>query len=236
MANGRVLLGDALAIWNGIKSTLPFLEDEATVTVYLSPKGTRRDGYFLAAALGFSLVRRYDILAGTSPPPGLIMIVYDAASNSVQFTVRYRTCLTTGAIDNKARIFSECPVYAGPTEIVTGEPWNFAGAVPGIPGFPGAGGQAGLAGAMAAARANAFLPVLPFAKRGIVARSGTTPEPNPLKPAGTWVESPNPRPCGDQRSRGTLYQMVYSALTTPQGQGFKLNPQPQNVEHGLVGG
>ncbi|VTR92151.1 unnamed protein product [Gemmata massiliana] len=242
MAKGGVLLGDAMAIWNGIKSTLPFLEDEATVTVHLSPKGTRRDGYFLAAALGFSLVRRYDILAFNSPPPGMIMIVYDAASNAVQFTVRYRTCMTTGAIVNAERMFSELPVYTGPTEIFAGEAWNFiSSGIPGVPD-PGAGGgvaggQAGFAGALAALRAQAQVPKLPFAKHGILARSGTTLDPNPLNaPGNNWVESPNPRPSGDQRSRGTLYQMVYAALTTPQGSGFKLFPQPVNPEHGLTGG
>ena len=228
---GGAFLADFMAVWDGVKSALPYLEDEAVVTVSVGPNGTRREAYFLAAAVAFSLVRRYDIAKAAGPPPSVLMLEWDAASNEVRMTLRYKTCLVTAAASDTAKTLAKLYLLTGPPEEVRGADWNYTGVlgtnkdalgpliakldlVPGIRDMINT------------------KPVLPkpdlsrWVNRPILTRNQKTAGADPRKGVESVDYSPNPRPSGDHRSRGTLYQMVYSALTTPQGAGLKGGARP----------
>lgn len=253
--SGGPILGDALAAWDAIQSVLPHLENEATVTVTGNPRATRRELYFLAAATGFALAKRYDVLPGLSLPPSILMVEWDAGGNTVKFYVKYRTNLFTSSLANPTAL-GGLTLYTGPPETVYGAAWSFNGALsPGTPAFLtatgtttstlttllasgplglgmslGAGSGSAIGGAV---RPTITVPAgsSKWEGRPILTRESTVAvDPDPriaLGGGGGVIPAANPRPAGDYRSRGSLYNMVYSALTTPQGAGYKISPDPQ---------
>lgn len=231
------------------RNALPTLEDEATVVVVGNPKASKAELYFLAASVGFSLVRRYDILAEEFLPAGMIICEYDAASNAVSFTVKYTTCLTTSTWAVGWDEIRQIPVYGGPKNTVVGASWNFISAVTGTPSDPASAGEwkplttmadpNGTGGHLTRTRR---APAMPFAGRTILTTSNTCPNPNPtvaisvavpllngsveVPIPNTTVPTPNPRPAVDFRGRSTAINLVYSALTGPTGLGRKTFPEP----------
>lgn len=227
---GGPLLGDALAVWDAIQSALPYLEDECHVTVNVAPNGSRREAYFLAAAVGFSLVQRIDVAQVLGPPPSVIMLEWDAASNAVKFTLSYRTCIPTAYVGDSEKQLQKIYLFNGPPEEVIGADWNWTGVLAAHIDVEGPittllllvpGGRELLGRKPKVAK-----PVLRFSGRPILTRLNKCAEPNPAKAPGEIVFSPNPRPYSDNRSRGTAYELLYAALTTPQGAGLKEFPSP----------
>lgn len=233
------VFGDLWAGWDAIQSALPYLEDEAIVTVNVNPKGTRKEAYFLAAAVAFSLVRRYDHTQYLGPPPSIIKLEYDAAGNTVRMSLRYKTNLATAAAAGLRDTVGKLAIINGPPEEIVGERWNYTGVLAAqidtggplslvIDRIPGARETLGIKVPVPA-------PKLRFTGRPILTRNPTCAQPDPTKPATETVFSPNPRPVGDSRTRGTMYNLVYAALTTPQGAGLKEFPAP-TVANQYIGG
>lgn len=207
----------------------PHLEDEATVEVVGQPGSTKKQLYFLALSAAFSLVRRIDLKffgRNILPPPGMLMIEYDAADHWVRATIRYRTSMLQAAAANLAGAnalgglnpFSEVPlntlpVYAGPKCDVVGASFSFTGGVtpeesralsvflPGVAGFLDSA-TAGIPTSSTSAPA----PKLPFAGKTILTPCAQVADPNPDLPGagGAVIPSPNPKPPGDNRSRGAV--------------------------------
>lgn len=138
---------------------------------------------------------------------------------------------TPTASDTPLRVFQK-PVFVGPPETINGAPWGFSGAfATGLPTTATANGA----------------PRLEFEGRTILTRSPTCINPDPSLPADNpnVIGSPNPRPAGDNRSRGSipipggngnaqaLASLVFSALTNPGSADLLTYPQPKS---GPLGG
>ncbi len=210
-------------------NSLPRLEDEATVEVKGQPGATKRDLYFLALATASSLVRRFDavaVAASIPPAPGMLMIEYDAAANWVRCTLRYSTNFMY-AIGNNLIPFSgqpnplEAPVFQGPKEVTYGQGYNFG---PNILGL----GNGGLAGLVLSPLVAKFSPAVPWVNRNILTPNPTCFDPTPgapvPQPSSTVVPSLNPKPTGDNRSRGTVgsFPPQYGGNPTDAGPGTGL--------------
>lgn len=203
----------AKRVWNSLGS----IEDEVSVRVSYNPQANKQAVYYLAAAIGFGLVQRLTPKGfGFVPPPGSIGIEYDAASNEVVFHLKYSsalaTVLTFGAGGAALR---NIPIYEGPKGNLQlkGGAWSFTGgAAPG-----------GVIGTV---------PDLPFTGKTTLARGYTCDD--PLGVDGTVI-TPDVRPSGDSRSRGSLVWLVSQALATPAGipTVTYLSPTEQNR---LIGG
>lgn len=189
------------AVVNGLISNCPTLEDEVTVEVVGQPGTTKQQLYYLAMAAANGIVRRPGSLAGLPPTMGLLMIEYDAADHWVRCTIRYKTS-TLGSIRvfGDKNFYNSMAVYRGPQCEVVGSEFDFTNAV--LAGIP-----------RSSTSANA--PQLPWAGRVILTACPTTQEPQvgPITqaPAPTptviqtrVINSPNPKPPGDNRSRGTV--------------------------------
>lgn len=147
--------------------------------------------------------------------------------------------------------FNQSVVYRGPRCDVVGAPLGFvSNELPGIPGAPGTARNRGAA------------PKLPWVSRTILTSCPTVQDPYPL-PAieqppprsldvhrTTLIESPNPKPSGDKRSRGSvpgtptgsalgavtpdkccpktnyIVHLVTAALTYPGGTAFETFTPP----------
>lgn len=252
-AGPAIVTGGQIA--GGIKSALPHIDDEVTVTVVGQPGAKRRDLYFLALSAACSVVRRFDAAQKVAPPPGLLLLEYgigtDAEDHVVAVTLRYKTSLLSSAVaasvaSNPAAaagaivggplaagiaaaageylaaaskplpLYSELAVFSGPKDEVIGAPFNFTGYL--VPGLPSSSTASGA-------------PKLPFAERTIITKADTVPDPNPILPPGAaaLIPSSNPRPPGDNRSRGAvpmtnpstqaveqlLVAMVHSVISNP---------------------
>ncbi len=206
-----------LAALREIANTVPRLEDEVTVEVVGNPGASKQQLYFLALAAANGMVHRFapllDFNPLVAPTMGMLMIEYDAADNWVRCTLRYSTstlaAATTG--DRRPTYYNDLAVYRGPQCKVVGEAFDFTSAtLPGIPASAVAGGSA---------------PVLPFEKQTIVTPCATTNTPNPkpitqdpatnANPEPTpIIPSFNPKPPGDNRSRGSA---VYPGASGTSG-------------------
>jgi hypothetical protein len=214
----------ALSFLSESKKQVPVLEDEVTVEVRGQPGSTKKQLYYLALSTAFGLIRRFDVSVGNvflAAPPGVLMCEYDAADHWVRATVRFRTNLiasaATSVIESAAQntfnilggivtyaidaylsdtqnrplpIYSQAVVYSGPKEEVVGGPFNFTGAItPAVPTQKRSEGA----------------PQLPFEGRVILTTAPSVREPNPYPAAlGQTIPTPNPKPPGDNRSRGTF--------------------------------
>lgn len=115
------------------------------------------------------------------------------------------------------------PVIAGPSDTVIGGPWDFDGPV----------------------LSNIIKPTLPFAGSVILTDEEQIPEPRARTggiSAGIGgvisgltskpITTPNPRPAGDARSRGSLCWLVYQSLVSSpesqEGQGTHTYPLPSD--------
>lgn len=184
------------------------------------------------------------LLAFITPSYGMLMSEDDSADNWVRCTVKYEVGMygaVSAASINKLfgipsgfgslgpSIFDQLTVYRGPQCSVNGGTFNFvatplvgtsgilsplAGAIPGIPTSP----------------SSAAAPKLPFAGQPILTSCPITNTPSPLgvqenpaptfplsTPTGPVIPSPNPKPPGDNRSRGVV--QIPSSSTPTSGGG-----------------
>jgi hypothetical protein len=192
------ILEEFLSIFNGLT-----LDDLVVVTVHGNPNSDRQTLYYLACAAAFSKVKRYDYFKGFNLgiPPGLFCIEYDHSSRTIEVTLRYITSMNlVKSLINKEAI-QQLTLLQGPTRSVTGAEFNFVSSVGTIGGFI------------------TNVPKLPYSGKLI-----TTDE--ILTVAGGSDIATNPKPPGDLRSRGSLYSLVYSALTSTTNNNFKTFQTP----------
>lgn len=187
-----------------IQNNIPQLEDEAIVEVQGQPGSNKQQLYFLALAAANGLVSRHgNSLLSINGSMGMILIEYDGADDWVRCTIRYRFGMASLNVDNPRFKRDNLAVYRGPACDVVGGSFDFIEdtLLPGIP---------------SSSRPN-DVPVLPFAHEMILTPCPTTPEPRPVaitqNPAptptlsagtGRNILSPNPKPPGDNRSRGSV--------------------------------
>lgn len=204
-----------------VERNMPVLEDEIVIEVLGQPGHTKQNLYYLALAAANGVVPRYNTLFGitqiASPSYGMLMIEYDPADKWVRCRIRYRTGMA-GAwvyqrLEERGSIIDRLAVYRGPQCQVVGGKFNFVNVV--LPGVP-------------ARATDEKAPKMPFEGQPILTTCPTTSPPNPSvitqDPAPTYpvsnpgaeIPSPNPKPPGDNRSRGAVTVPGDSGLQ-PQG-------------------
>jgi len=204
-----------------VEQNVPVLEDEIVIEVLGQPGHTKQNLYYLALAAANGIVPRYNTLFGVtqvaSPSYGMLMIEYDPADKWVRCRIRYRTGMLGASAYSRAEglgtIIERLAVYRGPQCNVVGGKFNFVNvALPGVP--PRATDEKA--------------PKLPFEGQMILTTCPTTPPPTvaPItqNPAPTYpisnpqleIPSPNPKPPGDNRSRGAV-TVVGAGGPVPEG-------------------
>lgn len=218
-----VALGTASSLITAARSITPQLEDEVTVEVVGEPGHDKQQLYFLALAAANGEVRRFNTFANIwAPTYGMLMIEYDQASNWVRCTIRYKTSMLSANAGLRSLIlprvgtfFDNLSLYRGPACEVVGDSFDFVDPNVLGPGIPisskspdAPNGEIGL----------------PFKGQTIVTTCPTTTPPKPKKikqspvPTapkvnnGPPIPSPNPKPIGDNRSRGAI---VVPGVSTP---------------------
>lgn len=209
----------------------PSLEDEVVVTIVGQPGSSKQQLYLLALAAANGIVRRRADLVTADPfsPPryGILQIQYDAASNWVECKLAYSVGLLTLSAGNSQNsgsnptiAYDQLAVYNGPQCDVVGMPMNFvapslfgASLLPGIPTSSTSSG----------------IPQLPFKGKTILTTCPTVRDPapsvennppptsGPLTGSSVTIPTPNPKPPGDNRSRGRV-------IDTPTGPGASIIP------------
>lgn len=231
-----------------VRKNVPILDDQVVVEVSGQPGSSKQELYYLALATANGIVRRFQPLLVVNPavPPtmALLQIEYDAADSWVRCTIHYRVGTLAANVRTGARtgkdFYDTLAVYRGPQCGVVGGTFDFVdpSILPGIPNQDKA-------------------PILPWAGRSILTSCPTTQQPvvSPITqdPPATetliqtqTITSPNPKPPGDNRSRGAVYvegsigddpqakccpkkinlvQLVSAALTDPGSDAeTKFNP------------
>lgn len=216
-----------------VRNLIPRLEDEAVVEVVGQPGADKKRLYYLALAAANGLARQFNDLATLNPflppPMGVLMIEYDAADQWVRCTIRYSVgtlgaAVTTGP-KKGSDLFQAAAVYQGPNCDLTGQQFGFTGNVAKVNldvGGIKVGGEVTIPGIPASSEV-VDAPRLEFAGRTILTGCPvvTEPIPGPGPAAGKTIPSPNPKPPGDDRSRGTV---ITPAVGYPGGAvGLDLN-------------
>lgn len=226
--------GTAGAIAQGIADLFPKLEDEVTVEVTGQPGSNKKQLYYLAMAAAYGLARPGGALRFLGSPPSLLMCEYDAADTWVRVTLRYKIGVmdfATRPIGTLTVITSGLPVVSGPKDELIGGRAQLP-----LPGFlPDAITQAPV-----------FKPTLEFTGKVVLTSSGVCINPDPSAAGNATIYAPNPRPPGDQRSRGAvqtpnssqvvadyLIPMIFASLSDPGSQNNMYYPPPI---HSAVGG
>jgi hypothetical protein len=192
------------------------LDDHIQVTVAGNPFSTRRSLYEVAAATAFGMVARLVPAGGPGNPfgpPGVIAVAYDAAANELTFSLQYSRSLATilSPAGAGAGVLAAQPVFGNLPQTITGGDWDAR-----LPTDP------------------VLLPPTPtpdlaFGGRAILTTAAFVPAPNPKPlPVGGPVSTPNPRPAGDARSRGTLSWLVFQTLAAPAESGPHTYTFPPN--------
>jgi hypothetical protein len=205
----------------------PHLEDEVTVEVIGQPGARKSDLYYLALNTAYGLARPGVSGIPLLPAPGLVMIEYDAADNWVRATLRYRV----GIIDLVTTGFANIPSFL--IRKVLGNPpaMTAAGAAFALPLISGPpetviGGEPRLP--FLGPLNVPFPKGLPFTGKPVLTTYAKTLDPNPAVRTPGIIDSANPQPSGDGRSRGSigaptlgdltanyLVPMIFAALTDP---------------------
>lgn len=237
-----------------INKNVPTLEDEVTVEVVGQPGANKQQLYFLALAAANGIVRQFNGMGGVPPSYGMLMIEYDAADHWIRCTIKY----STGIVSSSAlrspfggvTPYDDMAVYRGPQCEVVGGDFNFTSKL--LPGIP-------------SSAEDPAAPQLPFKGAVILTSCPSVQEPAPgpitQKPVQTLpikptkpINSPNPKPPGDNRSRGAvvvtaaagtssgygkccpkdlnLIPLVFAALTNPAGNSLETFRRPQPGELG----
>ncbi len=207
---------------------IPRLSDEVVVTVTGMPGSNKRDLYLLALTAANGVVRRFAPLSETVAPVfGSLTIQYDAADHTVTCALKYDVSMGQAVITppyGGAGFFDTLAVYRGPQCDVVGGRFDFINdnadiPLPGIPKSSVANG----------------LPGLPFQGSMIVTGCAQTvaptnrtflakpPPPTAVLDPGTSIPSPNPKPPGDNRSRGAAISTQEELNAVAAGQYFDTN-------------
>lgn len=219
------ILGNAV---DTVRKSVPQLEDEVTVEVVGQPGSEKQELYFLALAAANGEVRRFNRFSSIlAQCYGMLMIEFDQASNWVRVTIRYKISMlaanrsnTSIPLPRPGTFFDNLAVYRGPSCEVVGDNFDFidSGIVGGVP-------TPGIPVSSISPDAPNSPNGLPFVGQVIVTPCPTTTPPvpkpivqNPVPTApkadnGAPIPSPNPKPPGDNRSRGAV---VTSPLVTAE--------------------
>ena len=250
-----------------IKNAVPTLTDRVVVVVKGQPGAVKKTLYYLALSAGFGVIRRFDFGLGgfyVSAPPGNIQVRYNLTENWVEVVIEYTTSLIaaaatqsfSGSVATSAANLALFPFLGVLTPSVTAgieaqiAEWRgeaktevgfykeaviYSGPKEGLIG--GDWGFTGISTPLVPTSSKApGAPTLPFAGYAILTN----------RPAN------NPRPPGDNRSRGTvplissteddgidtsltsklmrhLLPLVYSALTNPSSFSAETFVAPSTV-------
>lgn len=184
----------------------PVLEDEVTVEVVGQPGVTKQQLYFCALATANGMVRRFGDLIGGGlvPAYGTLVIEYDAASHWVRCTIGYRWSMGAINADTGLRIgelFDRMAVYRGPQCAVVGGDFDFV--EPNLHGIPNSSVSPNAP--QLPLKGQPILTACPTTPTPVVAPISQNPAPTlPVEGAGPTIRSPNPKPPGDNRSRGAV--------------------------------
>lgn len=244
------MLSNIGAVVSGVADMFPKLEDEVTVEVMGQPGSNKRELYRLAMATAYGIARPG--LNGTAslfgPPPSMILCEYDAADAWVRFTVRYRIGVLDFALtpnSGPASILAGVasgrglPVVLGPPDEVIGGRMRLP--IPSVTGV-----VAAPIPFVPAIDPISLLVPMRFVNKVILTSSGVCESPDPAT-TGMTINSPNPRPPGDTRSRGAvqnpniaeinanyLVPLVFAALSDPGSQSNLTVPAPSPVSPGFA--
>lgn len=190
---------------NDVFSQLGDVLSEVTVTVTGNPRSNKRQLTLLAAATAFGCVKNI-VLAGKpipgpfgttisnpAPSPGMIGVTWNEEEKEVTYVVRYRqTFKAIVTVGEGKDALGNFPPFGNIPDQVVGAPFDFTGGS--IVNFP--------------------QPPLEFAGKTILTDRVRSLDPDPSVKNPKEVETGNPRPCGDARSRGSLVNLVWQALTS----------------------
>lgn len=246
-----------------IRNNIPVLEDEVVVEVLGQPGASKQQMYFLALSAANGVVRRFQPLIQPNlalpPTASVLMIEYDAADHWVRCTMRYQVsaAATNVVVSNNPQrqppsaFMDSLAVYRGPQCSVVGGTMDYINKF--LEGVPDA--------AQAPQLPFAGLPILtdcPKTPLGIPPPITQAPPPSELinpAVAHTSFDSPNPKPPGDNRSRGgvvtykqsdptpppgfccpksiNLVELVFAALTDPASAALEMWDSPNPGPNGL---
>ncbi len=210
-----------------LESSFPYVVDEVEAIVIGDPSSSRTQLYRLArsAAIGAITLRGF---RGFSVPQFSMELEYNHADRTVICRVGFTRSLITGAAvfktlairDNNGIIrrgVNTLDVINGPTDNLFGRPFPN----PALPGLP----------------AGTAPPPSEFDGRPILSLADSVVNPDPALPlgAGGIVPSPNPRPIGDFRSRGSIYSLIFSALSVPGSSILQEFKAPAEGDPGIPG-
>lgn len=215
-----------------IESVTPKLEDEVTVEVIGQPGATKKNLYFLALSTAYGLARPGTLARFLTPPPSLLMLEYDAADNWVRVTVKYKVgvldfanqaigntallgpfsvALNVAAVFGAAQLVAQMPILNGPSPVVVGAtpviPFSFLNVPLPVAGVP-----------------NPLNPI-PTVNQNI-GRVILTDEESVVVD-NQAIPTPNPKPSGDFRSRGS----VKFSGRRPYLNGFPVGSEPPTNEY-----
>lgn len=186
---GRMILAElASAITSLIEGNTPKLEDEVTVEIVGQPGSNKRTLFQMAMSTAFGIARPGAASGPFAVPPALVMVEYDASSDWVRVTLRYKVgvlnflgginVLNPNASINALRaLFGTAPVVRGPAG-------SFRAGIPFVPFGPfNIRPEAG----------NPFINTIPLTENATW-----------FTPGGAVISTPNPKPPGDNRSRGAI--------------------------------
>jgi hypothetical protein len=226
----------ALGMGQRLFGIVPTLDDEVTVEVTGQPGVTKQQLYFLALATANGIVRRFgELLAGDTPAFGNLVIEYDAANHWVRCTIGYSWSMSAMNADGTGTAigiqYDRMAVYRGPQCDVVGGNFDFL--LKGVPGLVPPG--------IPESSLSPDAPQLPFAGQPILTACPTTRTPTPKAitqnpapsvaidgTAGPPIPSPNPKPPGDNRSRGAVLGDPFS----PASAGGSAVPGPTPTASG----
>ncbi len=156
---------------------------------------------WLACAAAFSKVNRYNYFDSINLgiPPGEFCIEYDQSSRTIEVTLHYITSFNLVRTQLNKNAVVNLVLLKGPPSSLIGGKFSFESDIGSIGGVVN-------------------IPDLPYEGKFILT-DGIQ-----LQAGGEIVT--NPKPPGDLRSRGSLYSLVYSALTSTTNTALKTFQDP----------
>lgn len=199
-------VGNLLNLFSTAERATPTHYEEVDVTVFGSPKATKRDLWRIAVAAAFGKVQRMGldpigIATGKSilPPPGFIQMEYPLEGNAVRIVLRMETPYLS-LMAGRTRIKREFELYTGPPDDVRGGSWGFDSVLPSV-------GSVGTK----------------YPKTGYEDRTLLTPSPLYRDKNGQQRASSSPHPIKDKTSRS-------SAPAAENPQARSLDPTNTYIE------
>lgn len=172
-------VANALNVFDVAKKATPTHFEEVDVTVFGSPKATKRDLWRIALSAAFGKVQRRDGVRAL-PPPGFVQMEYPLEGNAVRVVIRMETPYWN-LFAGRFRTTREFELYSGPQDDVKGGNWAFTSS------FGGVGANFGAS----------------YPKTGFEDRTLLTPSPTYRDKNGTLKASSSPHPIADKTSRSS---------------------------------